>query len=60
MIDHNKYSKLKEIFEPKTHAYLIYDCEYNTTLENHVNKNGPLSENDTKAVMRRLIKALNY
>lgn len=60
LIDHSKYSKIKEIHETKACAYLVYDCEFSTTLENYVNKNGPLEDSDTKIIIRRLIKSLNY
>lgn len=60
LIDHTRFSRLKEVYETSTHAYLVYDCEFPTTLENHVNKNGPLSEEETKTIMRRLIKSLYY
>lgn len=60
LIDHTKYARLREIFETRTQAYLIYDCEMTATLENHIAKHGALSENETKGVMRRLIKSLSY
>ena len=60
LIEHTKYSKLKEIYETKSHAYLVYDCEFTTTLETYITKNGPLGESETKLIMRKLIKGLNY
>ena len=59
-IDHARFSKLREIYETPSHAFLVYDCELTTTLESYVLDNGPLSESDAKTVLRRLIKCLNY